>query len=679
MMGIEGRNIFGRLLKSLLFLFFTMTALLISGCFEDESSDKFITSKFANAYGAEDSWLVYWYVCGTDLETGLGAATMDMEELFEVGLPSNVKVLIQTGGAQEWQNDTMEAHAIGRYLYDADGLHELAQVEDADMGSPETLADFLQYGKDNFTADHRAFVFWDHGGGSAAGVCLDERTGNSLKLNDIRQAFTAVHPAAPENPPFELIGFDACLMATYDVANTLHGLGRYMVASEEIEPGNGWEYTGWVRTLGKNPAMGGAALGQVICDSYMEGCVEYGTEDAVTLSVIDLAQIPALRSAYENFGVEALRQAGKNPRSFFSSFGREAKQAENYGGNTRDQGFANMVDLGDLAKETANLLPDTSRSLIGSIEHAVIYKVHGDYREKSSGISGFYSYNGDAENFAIYAAQDAAPLSIKCLYHYLIYGEMPPEAGTLLSGGSPGSPALSLPSSGHPSQSIFSVASLEDLVVDVDGDGNSFVRLSEEQMELLASIHCQLIYIDDEDDVILYLGSDADIDADWERGIFKDNFRGVWPMLDGHPVYIEITAEGDDYNIYSVPIKLNGMECNLQVAYTYGDGKYHILGARKGIGDSGMGDRNLIKLKRGDTITTIHYGMTISGDDEDFTAVDVDTFTVGDAPVFQEEELGNGVYGYCFEFVTPIDDSAMSRMVQFTLENGEITTTIEEI
>ena len=389
--------------------------------------------------------------------------------------------------------------------------------------------------------------------------------------------------------------------------------------------------------------------------------------------------MPALRSAYENFGLEALRHARENPRGFFASFGREARQAENYGGNTRDQGFANMVDLGDLAKETANLLPDTSRSLIGSIEHAVIYKVHGDYREKSSGISGFYSYNGDAENFAIYAAQDAAPLSIKCLYHYLIYGEMPPEAGTLLSGGSPGSPALSLPSSGRPSQSIFSVASLEDLVVDVDGDGNSFVRLSTEQMDSLSSIHCQLVYMDEEDDVILYLGSDADIDADWERGIFKDNFRGVWPMLDGHPVYIEITAEGDDYNIYSVPIKLNGMECNLQVAYTYGDGKYHILGARKGIGDSGMGDRNLIKLKRGDTITTIHYGMTISGDDEDFTAVDVDTFTVGDAPVFQEEELGNGVYGYCFEFVTPLDDSAMSRMVQFTLENGKITTTIEEI
>lgn len=671
-----GRSILGRALKSLLLLVFAMTAVLAAGCFEDETSDKIYEAKFANAYAAEDSWLIYWYVCGSDLESEMGAATADMEELLKAELPPNVKVLIQTGGALEWQNDTVGANAIGRYLYDADGFHELQQVADADMGSPETLTEFLRYGNDNFTADHRAFVFWDHGGGSAVGVCLDERTGSSLRLNDIRRAFAAVYPAAPEDPPFELIGFDACLMATYDVANMLYGLARYMVASEEIVPSNGWEYTAWVGTLGKNPAMGGAALGQVICDSYMDGCVEYGTEDAATLSTVDLARVPELRSAYENFGLEALRHAGENPRGFFASFGRGARQAENYGGNTRDQGYANMVDLGDLAREAENLLPGTSRSLIGCIEEAVIYKVHGDYREKSSGLSGFYSYNGDAENFALYAEQEAAPLSIKCLYHYLIYGQMPPEAGRLLSGSSPESSSLSLPSVLRPSPGIFSVASLEDLAVDLDRDGNSFVRLSPEQMDILSSIHCQLVYIDRQADIILYLGSDADIDADWEKGIFKDNFRGVWPMLDGHPVYVEISAEGDGYNIYSIPIKLNGVECNLQVSYTHKDGKYHILGARRGIDSNGMGDRNLIKLKRGDTVTTIHYAMTISGNEEEFTAVEVETFTIGDAPVIRDEDVGDGEYGYFFEFVTPTDDSALSDMVQFTVNNGEIFTMV---
>ena len=196
-------------------------------------------------------------------------------------------------------------------------------------------------------------------------------------------------------------------------------------------------------------------------------------------------------------------------------------------------------------------------------------------------------------------------------------------------------------------------------------------------MDLLSSVHCQLVYMDIESDIILYLGSDADINADWEKGIFTDNFRGVWPMLDGHPVYVEITEENDGYNLYSIPIKLNGVECNLQVAYVYAEEKYYILGARKGLDNHGMSSRELIKLHAGDEITTLHYGMTISGEDEDFTQVEVDTFTIGDNPQIKDEALGDGNYGYCFEFMSPTaEESALSNFILFTVANGQITTDV---
>ncbi len=173
------------------------------------------------------------------------------------------------------------------------------------------------------------------------------------------------------------------------------------------------------------------------------------------------------------------------------------------------------------------------------------------------------------------------------------------------------------------------------------------------------------------------MGSDSNIIADWDKGVFKDKFDGNWPMLEGHPVYVEITAEEDGYNLYSIPIKLNGVECNLQVAYTFSDEKYHILGARKGIDDNGMGDRNFIKLKEGDKITTIHYGMPLSGNEKDVTPVEVDTFTIGANPVFEDEFVGDGTYGYFFEFVSPTVDSALSQMVQFKIKDGGIVTTLE--
>lgn len=667
--------------KFFLLTIFLTAALLTTACGGEEPTKGTAqtkaskTARFEDTYKAEDTWVIYWYVCGTDLETESGAASADIQELLEVPLPPNVKVVAQTGGTNQWQNNVVSSSDVERFVFSSNGLERVATLPDADMGDVNTLADFIRFGKENYDADHKVFVFWDHGGGSAVGICLDERTGHMLSLNDVRAAFTSVYEPSAENPPFELIGFDACLMATYDTVNTLDGLARYVTASEEVEPGIGWYYTGWVGALAKNPAMGGAKLGQAICNTYMEACATYDVDDMATLSVIDLAQLPYLRNAYESFGLEALRAAHKNPKSFFSKFGRGATNAENYGGNTRRTGYTNMVDIVDLARANKSILPDTTDKLIGAVDEAVIYKVSGEYRDRGGGLSSFHSYSGDEETLVSYLNQDGAPVPQKLLYYYLIYGELPADVIPLLDGDTLVTPAPTTPPPQR--QEIFQVSQLEDLPVQVDKDGNSFVQLSAEQMDLLSSVHCQLVYMGLEDDVILYLGSDADINADWDTGLFKDNFRGVWPMLDGHPVYIEITEENDGYNLYSIPIKLNGVECNLQVAYVYDEQKYYILGARKGLDSHGMSSRELIKLHAGDEITTLHYGMTISGEDEDFTQVEVDTFQIGENPQIKDEKLGDGTYGYAFEFVSPTEESALSEFVIFTITNGEITTTVD--
>ena len=64
-----------------------------------------------------DTWAIYWYLCGSDLETNNGFATIDLQEMMEVALPENVNVVIQTGGANVWQNDLMDASKLQRWLY----------------------------------------------------------------------------------------------------------------------------------------------------------------------------------------------------------------------------------------------------------------------------------------------------------------------------------------------------------------------------------------------------------------------------------------------------------------------------------------------------------------------------------------------------------------------------------
>ena len=78
----------------------------------------------------------------------------------------------------------------------------------------------------------------------------------------------------------------------------------------------------------------------------------------------------------------------------------------------------------------------------------------------------------------------------------------------------------------------------------VTEDGAAILDLGPAAYDILTSVGFSLFYVDEESDMMLLLGTDNDIDADWENGIFYDNFRGVWGAIDGCLVYMELSLEG---------------------------------------------------------------------------------------------------------------------------------------
>lgn len=612
----------------------------------------------------DGSWAVYWYLCGSDLESNGGFATNDLSELMEVELPENVNVVIETGGSAVWQNDLMDADKLQRWLYNSEGLQLVDEQPSASMGEAQTLADFLSFAKENFPAEKTAVVFWNHGGGSVTGAAFDEIYGyDSLTLDEMYQAFSSVWNPSMEKQPLELIGFDTCLMATVDVAYTFSDLAHYLVASEETEPANGWYYSQWVGALAQNPSMNGEELGKVICDAYYAGCEEVGTQDNTTLSLTDLTKVQPLLDAYDTFGAEALAAACTDP-GFFSQFGRVAAQSENYGGNTKEQGYTNMVDLGHMARQSVGML-GSAQEVLDALDDCVLYQVGGQYRTEATGLSCYYSYNGDVEDFNSYAGLGAG-VAFKYFYSYELTGELDdsgmayiadmdfeelPEIKNLLSTDWDGAP------------------------LDLDGDGVSFLTLGPEADDILAGIGFSLYYVDEESDMMMLLGTDNDMNADWDNGVFSDNFRGVWGSIDGNIVYMELSYESEDYNLYAIPVLLNGEEYNLQVAYDFSTDEWNILGARQGIDNSGMADKELRLLQEGDEITTIWYMATASGDDE-FEPYTAATVTVTADTVFGEMELPDGSYSMVYEMRDAMDNYAYSEPVTFDCANGEIYTTV---
>jgi len=633
---------------------------------EPQTDETVLDTPAADVTAAEGSWAVYWYLCGSDLESNHGCASIDMAEMMEVQLPENVNVVIQTGGAAVWQNEYVDPSKLQRWLYNSEGLQLLEEQELASMGEAQTLYDFLNFANTNYPAEKVAVTFWNHGGGSVSGAAFDEVYElDSLNLAEMYQAFDAVWPADKENPALEVVGFDTCLMATVDVAAIFQNFARYLVASEEEEPGNGWYYTGWLGELAKNPDMKGDELGIAICNTFYEGCEAAGTQDQTTLSVTDLTKLTPLLEAYEAFGQEALVAASQDP-GFFAELGRAAAQSENYGGNTREQGFTNMVDMGHLARQTAWMLP-SAQGVSDALAECVIFKVGGIYRAEATGLSCFYPYSGELEDFNGYINLGEG-LAFKHLYAYGLTGELAEGGDEYLAG-------LDV-------QELPEVVTLADknwdgAPLDVTEDGNVCLTLGPDAEAVLAGIGFSLFYVDEENDRMLLLGTDNDMNADWENGVFYDNFRGVWGALDGHLVYMELSFEGDDYNLYSVPILLNGEAYNLQVAYDFATETWDILGASQGLDESGMASKELRLLEEGDVITTIWKAASYSGDD-DFEMYTAEELTVSADTAFGEAPLFDGSYSMVFEMWDAMGNYANSDAVTFDCAGGVITTTVYE-
>ncbi|MCR5624449.1 MAG: hypothetical protein K6G11_04305 [Lachnospiraceae bacterium] len=651
-----------------LLMVLALSASTLTGCL-DELDTSSTESSNKEAGSEDESWAIYWYLCGSDLESQNGFATTDIAEALDVNLPDNVTIVIQTGGASEWQNDEISADSISRYEYCGENFEKVDEQKQASMGDASTLASFLKFCNKNYPADHKMVLFWDHGGGSTSGVSLDENyDGDYLSIAELRQAFEATCKPNKKNQPYDIIGFDTCLMATIDVVNIFTDIGKYLVASEETEPGIGWAYDKWLKVLAKDTSITPQRLGKTICDTYYETCEEYDLADEVTLSVTDLTKANDVVEIYNLFGQEAFLNAAVDSR-FFTDLSRAASRTENYGCNTDKGGYTDMADLGDLAANASDILPISSQNLIDAIDNAVIYKVNGKYRDHASGISCYYSYSGYKQLYKGFKKASTNE-GMNYLYQYEFTGNVS-DAGYeyLMELVDENDAEGSVPETNNIQKETLDPNDVIDHPVKITRDNYSKLILGSEISDYLAEVNFQLAIIDKDEDVLVFLGSDNDITANWNKGVFTENFRQVWGAIDDHLVYMEVVSSNEDYTTYNVPILLNGEPYNLRVIYDYNAEDFEILGARTAAQEDGMTDKDLIKLQPGDEITTVHYATSLSEEMEP-VEFEMDTFEVTEDTHFGETDLGDGYFALLYEMVDSENNTYTSEPVFFTLEDG---------
>jgi hypothetical protein len=271
----------------------------------------------------------------------------------------------------------------------SNALQDLGEV---DMGSPDTLYQFLSWGRANYPAHHYLVVLWDHGG-NWRGVCWDDQQypATYLSMDDLHTAFSACQGDDPDLR-FDIIGFDACVMAGIEVYAEIAPYCDYLIGSEINEPGPGWNYQTALQYLIADPAASPLALAQGVVDSYIAAyqtpLLSYERTD-VTLSVFDAARINAIVSAFNALTDSLSDQL--YPLHNYYSHSRYISEA---------YGSGNYVDLLDLLYNIYQNVPDPSiqaqcHDLIVQLESAIVVSetidVEGDeVLAKVSGLSLYF-------------------------------------------------------------------------------------------------------------------------------------------------------------------------------------------------------------------------------------------------------------------------------------------------
>jgi hypothetical protein len=245
---------------------------------------------------AEKQWtiLIFW-----DSDNSLEFTTDFCMHLWETALTSDKDVSIVA---------FVDIKSVdGAWIYQISGgtSHVVKTWPEMNSSDPAVLETFVSWGMDNYPAQKTMLVMSDHGYGWR-GVCEDETNGDVLMpMNGIRTALTDVKASTGKG--VDLLAFDACNMATIEVAYELRGVVPYMVGSETTVPFDGLPYQMMITEMVAYPEISPADLATGIVHDYVlyysskwdySHQVKY-TQDFATMAAVDLSKMQPLGDAFQ--------------------------------------------------------------------------------------------------------------------------------------------------------------------------------------------------------------------------------------------------------------------------------------------------------------------------------------------------------------------------------------------
>lgn len=489
-----------------------------------------------------------------------------------------------------------------------------------DMANPDNVKEFINWGIETYPATSYMITFWNHGG-EIRGFGWVDGTDDHLTVNQIQTAIGQTDFITTGNK-FDVIGFDACLMANLEVQTMLKDYAFYSVGSEETELGHGWNWKPIVEGMQSGSALYGDEIGTIIVDSYREHAIDEETIDSgVTLSLTDLGKVSGLSDTLQLL-LNKITSEGKE-----KALQKAVSATEEYGKSAQDPSTSSdVIDLGDLMAQLKKIDPSLGSEIdhvVTALQRVVVHYINDVARPKASGMTVYLPHNVFASEGELEFVVDSVytPLNIASPLKNFLLGDYVPFVS---SDNSPGSgfrmtnrASASFGESGSNSRtaSVLTLThddDIEHVQVVLDAESAS----TPNEYTLLGST---------------FADSVAHIDANTDEYYYF--WDDTWLGLNGHPAYIsdihDFEAENErgeieTYHRVHIPAILNSgtaEEKDIIMALRFGEdlgiSLESIMREHEGSGSSRVVQKERIFLQPGDEIQLL-YEVFNEDTDEDY-------------------------------------------------------------
>lgn len=319
---------------------------------------------------------------------------LNVNQMEQVAGNPDVRFVVQWKQTKDqWPSSSFDG--VRRYLVKPDTgpqiASELIQAnlkqnngQNLDMGDPQTLNDFITWGKANYPADRYVLILWNHGNGWKRGpdddlptraFSYDDEFGTSIKTWETDQAL-AGHTV-------DIIAWDASLMQMQEVAYEARSYAPFIVGSEESPPGEGYPYHLIFDNFRDNPDLPTSDLAKAFVDGMLANPPYVSRK--ITQSVLDTSLLDELATSLDALALQLL--ANKATVSVAVINARNTAQSYS-SGPTRV--YRDIVHLCEILEADATVPLSVKTACVNTrtaVDNAVIWEGHNTNSANSHGLS----------------------------------------------------------------------------------------------------------------------------------------------------------------------------------------------------------------------------------------------------------------------------------------------------